>query len=299
MEISLFFTLGSGLVLIAFIWKLFEKAEAVASLPLKKAISDWLLNLEVKGEFSNWRAAFGTVFDRIFGERHFSWRCFSRSCLASIVTVSILFLFWVGQTSDDPHTEITDILVSRRGLTYFYINLLLLYVICNFLPDYVSLLKTRRIIGILSTPGSFLRIPFWLFIDAIGSTLIALVALAVFFLFIGEGIRHRPGYDLPLRTTQEILWWLLVTFRSDMLRLSNFPGIAGVFVYSTFFTSVWLWLYAFSGSLIKLGEYVGWGLSRFKATLDIRGKPLLSLGIISCGVVTFLYILVLLFKRTF
>ena len=77
-----------------FIWFLFSKAEDTLNDETKKSISDWLKNLDPIEPATNWPEQFAAVFDRIFGQKHLSWRCFSRSCIASIISVIIMIIVW-------------------------------------------------------------------------------------------------------------------------------------------------------------------------------------------------------------
>ncbi len=73
---------GAWATLIGGIWLLFARAEETLRPETKTAISNWLSNLNPEGKLANWAVAFASVFDGIFGKKHFSWRCFSRSCIA-------------------------------------------------------------------------------------------------------------------------------------------------------------------------------------------------------------------------
>src|SRR5947209_6911366 len=43
----------------------------------------------VAGEAVNWPDTFASVFDRVFGERHLTWRCFFLSAVASYALVIV------------------------------------------------------------------------------------------------------------------------------------------------------------------------------------------------------------------
>jgi len=64
----------------------------------------------------------------------------------------------------------------------------------------------------------------------------------------------------------------------------------GIFFYSAFFTSVWLWLYALAGGLVKFGHYADIGIRGFKKTFDVENKPLRSLGFVSNVAITLVYV---------
>ena len=48
-----------------------------------------------------------SLFDAIFTEHLWSWRGFFRSCLASVVTVTISIMFWYSSVPDDWHVRIS------------------------------------------------------------------------------------------------------------------------------------------------------------------------------------------------
>lgn len=77
------------------VWALFDRAETVATEEAKQAVARWLRNLDPAGPLEWWPATFAAVFDRVFGARHLSWRCFGRSCVASVASVAILTGLWV------------------------------------------------------------------------------------------------------------------------------------------------------------------------------------------------------------
>lgn len=248
------------------VWALFARTETVISPEARTAVSRWLRNLDPTGALANWPAAFAAVFDRVFRERHLSWRCFSRSCVASWASVLIVFFVW-GVLRPAQFTALIED-IKQEGLFSYYIYVFLITTgILNLVPDYISLLETRYVIRWMSGERSMARILFFLAIDFAFTFTIAFVAYSLFFIFfwrfpVGEALR---------------------SFFTDTLALSSpdYPAFpSGIFFYSTFFTSVWVWLYALSGFIVKLGEYLGVGFSWLKAILDIRNKPLRSMGLI-------------------
>jgi len=71
----------------------------------------------------------------------------------------------------------------------------------------------------------------------------------------------------------------------------NFPFF-GIYFYSTFFTSVWLWIYAISGFIVKLAQKLNIGLTWFKGKFDINQKPLRSMALVSIMIVTIIFVVV-------
>lgn len=63
----------------------------------------------------------------------------------------------------------------------------------------------------------------------------------------------------------------------------------GIFFYSTFFTSVWVWLYALSGVLLKVLYSVKLGMGLSSRIFEVETAPLRSLGMVSNLIITFLF----------
>jgi len=75
-------SVGTYLAVCAFIYKLFEKGDDLINDDAKRQLEGWILNLKAPGKMQNWPTLFAHWFDRVFGEKHLSWKCFFRSCLA-------------------------------------------------------------------------------------------------------------------------------------------------------------------------------------------------------------------------
>ncbi len=70
----------------------------------------------------------------------------------------------------------------------------------------------------------------------------------------------------------------------------NLP--VGLWFYSAFFTSAWLWLYLVSGVILRTRGRLLSLLSSSLGILDVANQPLRSMGVISMALVTILYLLV-------
>lgn len=60
-------------------------------------------------------------------------------------------------------------------------------------------------------------------------------------------------------------------------------------VFPAFFTSIWLWLYAGSGFLLKAARRFDVGFSWFNRHFDIEKKPLQSTGLVTGATVAVVY----------
>ena len=62
--------------------------------------------------------------------------------------------------------------------------------------------------------------------------------------------------------------------------------------YPAFFTSLWLWLYAGSGFILKATRRFDLGFNWFNRHFDIEKKPLQSIGLVSSVLVAGVYLAV-------
>lgn len=59
------------------------------------------------------------------------------------------------------------------------------------------------------------------------------------------------------------------------------PSLLGIFFFSTFLTSVWVWLFALSSGIIQLAARSGALLRTLQFVLPIKTKPLRSIGMVA------------------
>jgi hypothetical protein len=120
----------------------FELGEKLASQRAKDALSKWLLTFDVRkaGALPD-----GTreIFERVFGERHFSLKCFVRSAAFSLGAMGfiVILLFLISPS------RAWTIFQSFNQPTFLWLALWLPW---SILVDYVSLFKTRFILRLLT-----------------------------------------------------------------------------------------------------------------------------------------------------
>ncbi len=260
---------GSWLVISGVLWKLFDKAEAATSLEVKEALKTWLLNAKPGEKLVHWSATFGEAFDSVFGKRHLHGRCFLASTIASYLGVLIVTLLW-GALRPDSLSR----LVQSHGAVEFAIQSLVFATIMNLVPDYVSLLESRLIIRVIARNPSVFRSLSLLALDLV-------VTAAIGFCVVGTCL-YTAGGDFGdiIRTGVMLETWG-----------ANDPS-PSVFFYSTFFTSVWVWLYVLSGICVKLGNSISYLAERLRFILNIKEKPFLSLGVVIILSISFVYVAV-------
>jgi hypothetical protein len=68
-------------------------------------------------------------------------------------------------------------------------------------------------------------------------------------------------------------------------------------MFPTFFTIIWLWLYAGSGFVLKAARRFDVGFAWFNRKFDIERKPLQSIGLVAGSIVAVIYWSVALLHR--
>ena len=246
-----------------FYW-LFDKAGENLE-PEKRAwISQWLQNTEVADRKTRWPTAFVALFDTVFGKKHFSLRCFRRSALASVAAVSVVAIAASAVTAKND-LKLTEVL---SYISVFGLRPLAIIFVTNILGDYVSLLETRYLLvwmnRSLGRRLAVVRVASLLLLDVV---LTAVIWIGTVFL----GLSFVGGF-FPLS-----VWgspYLIV------LVMILFP--------STYFTSLWLWLFVGAGVLMKVRYWSRAGLARSKRGLrifNVRERPLRVLGYVGALVV--------------
>ncbi len=234
------------------LWKLFSKAEAEDLLQgkLKDQLERCLNPVHSDALFPRTGPAFRSLFDFVFGPRHFSWKCFRRSCTFSLVAATIMTIWLMSGTGfasrhlhrilADPTTPSEDRLIRLGwfGATWF-LSFWLPVVIFNFIPDYFSLLDTRWIVRLIETCKS----PRWLIIYVI----VDLVATTGVFLVL-------PSMIILLASASPTDFAVLVATKSAWIfgLLKEEGDAVSIFFYSTFGTSVWIWVCVLAGSALRL-----------------------------------------------
>jgi hypothetical protein len=224
------------------IQRLFKDQEEQMKPETLRAISNWL-RAPFNRATTSWLRHFSELFDRVFGARHFTWSCYKRSCIASLVAIAIITLVWASLYPE----EVTRF--AQAELAPLYVLALITTVLLFNLPtDYVSLLETRLLLKRFEGPAPAIRV-------------VALICADVFLtlaITLGPGLLFARFVYIPLFFRQQppdIVFRSMISYdnviRSLQLHtLYDWLPIGTIF-YSAFFTSVWLWLYGIVGVAIQ------------------------------------------------
>jgi hypothetical protein len=265
-----------GLSLFYGIQKLFKQLEDPLTVDTKSGITRWLRTFELSRPLHRWPSTFVQLFDKAFGENHWSWTCFSRSCAVTIVTLIAVLVgtFLVRHGSfffiDPPDWATRD----QPALTGFKLSIFLCYLfyssISSFLPDYISLWKTRKFLHIPQDDEHRSRYLLILLADAILS-----FALATFAAFTAA--------CLVLLTWNFFTSFTRITGEEEIREILTSAGLQTVLLtfVPAFFGRIWSASYAGSGLLLILARRLD-VLSRWiNQHFDIEKHPLQVIGLVA------------------
>lgn len=267
--------LASWTTLTAGTWKLFENIDKVASSDAKSYIAALLKNEMQNKLFSRLAETFSGAFDSVFGYKLLSWNTFGKSCISTLFCVFITSGFWVFLRPN----QALDVIHSSDGWSAF-IYVFIGSLILSSVPDYISLTKTRYFIECMKQSKSALKSILLVMLDAVLSIFLGLIPLGII-------IVSEIGWS-------EFFTIIFIEIIPLNAQYTNSPPF-GIMIYASFFTSVWLWLYLLSSSVLRVGDAIEWIRSWTARLTDIENKPFLALGVVACVIETIIFGLLIVF----
>jgi hypothetical protein len=249
------------------VWALFDRAEKVVDPQIKEKISNWMLTAKVPVD-ERWPATFKNLADKVFGRKLFSMRGFFISIMFSLISITLLLAVGIYFQSDWLTEEIDTFGISSFILIYLFAASLF-----NFFLDYLSVVQTRFLLSRMVNKSNLINQFAFLLFDLLLTIILIWVTVLISVIF------YNPED------------WVIITnyiiFNSLKFKIASAP-----FIYSTFLTSAWIWLYVLSGVVIRLvGKfYMSLGIAR--KFLNIEEKPLQSIGFVSMLIVTVVYLII-------
>ena len=275
---------GVGIGLFYGVTKFFDTVGDRLTDDARLQIALWLVGRKkFQPKVEPWQDTFAEVFDRIFGRKHFSWKCFSRSALTSLVlALSCAVIVLVNEHAGIAHGFIANVEVLILILPFLIIS--------NVIPDYVSLLKTRKLLKLMARRRYLIVWVLFIVVD-----LYVTIGIA----FIGNSIMNVIARPMEFARRMRIVSSAVISFLTapsrmffiieDEWRWENGLSIAFVTILPALFTSIWLWLYAVSGALLKAARRFDIGFDWFNRHFDIEKKPLQSIGLVAGTLVALVY----------
>jgi hypothetical protein len=278
--IQLFGTSGVPFVVAGTVYGVFELGEKLASQRAKDALSKWLLTFDVQKAKA---LPDGTreIFERVFGERHFSLKCFLRSAAFSLgaigfLTVLNLLIF--------PRYLINlNVLYMESGNKYGLWLIAALWIPWSIIIDYISLFKTRVILNILTRVSAIISI-FISVIDFLAYQLLfyfgsLFTVIAWFFFNLPTDESYSDFFALWDYPSLGLTAFKLI-FAPLFPPLGDFTGIT---FWAGFVPSLWMWLYVVAlfvtRALLRSGKLINW----LRWFFDVEKNPFRSIGAVAAA----------------
>jgi hypothetical protein len=253
------------------------------------------------------------LFERIFGKKHLSRRCLFASLVASLVSISALYILrallqlWIASPSvSEAALFLFDELrfpfdpIARES---FFIS-----VAINLFLDYIALFKTRVIIKYLQQTKLFLWSgPALVVIDLFVSFfLFQIFYIALYFVSL-LSIFLTNGPILPAADSSSFIASVEIMILLHFLTSPEYPAgtfykflshshakqilvavavvpvtLISVFFYASLMPSIWLWLFVIAGLVARGMARV---LPALIYALDFEQKPLTLIGLMLAGII--------------
>jgi hypothetical protein len=268
----------------------FWKFEDTASPELKRMVVRWL---RYRGSPSDaWSNQLVRIFTKIFGERHFTWKCFGRSCLASLFAVCMGIALWMTtRTYEQLMESLSGSFVSFEEEPALYPKLAptdfaVFVVLLNCVPDYFSYMKTRVILRWMSNSDRVVHIFLFACLDTVSTVLLfAVGGLIMTFLIVAISWLVLSSHELEafVPAFSEFLN-VLVYYLTHSTR--ELPPL-GIVFYASLFVSVWAWIYASAAFITRfIVNVFPRALPKIVWFFDVDGHPIRSFGCIA-GIIVF------------
>ena len=192
--------------------------------------------------------------------------------MASTMAVVVMTFIWAATNNASWQSCIT----SPEGIRI----IIPICVALNFIPDYISLIETRWILS-RAIPGRLKGLIMLLVLDVVITGVIILIPFVIIAVIVYP-------------TWQEGLQFLVSIVEQGIRLQWTWEGLVtpGIFLYSTYFTSVWFYLFLLSSIIIRIAFLLGRIGNKLMAVLDVEEKPFQSMGIIAMGLTTIVFTLI-------
>lgn len=287
------------LAIVGFVVTLFVLGDRLLGRDRRRELGGWLIDdLPADARVDSLPKAFIEWFDRMFRSRavrvlgvELHLPSFWRSALASFLALVAAFVVWLANKGglSDPPTDDTNLSL-----------LLLLYggatIVTNIIPDYLSLVESRFVLGKMSETRGVLGKLGWLVVDVIATSAIVFLFLWASGALLLPLVPDQSLYAVGCLTSETFDFWRMVDIAIAGLTFSTPPGtlnydVSAIYIYSSFFTSFWVWLYLGSGLLVRLAQLIP-GLREFlRRACRVHDYPLRVLAVVSGLVAVTLFVL--------
>jgi hypothetical protein len=273
----------------------FELGERLASQRAKDALSKWLLSFDIQKARA---LPDGTqeLFERIFGERHFSLKCFIRSSAFSLGAVSFIAILLL--LVDPKQFKHGVMVVPDEGVFSPFSPLMsfLFWLPWSIVIDYVSLFKTRFILRIFTRVrriNAKAAIPIMV-IDYVGYTVIFSIGVTLITLGtlgIARGLEGKNGWSVLVGGFPFIILGHAIDAFFIPPRLAD---VYTMFFWAGLAPSIWMWLYVaalfVTLAFLRSEKLINW----LRWFLDVEKNPFRSIGAVAAALAFIVSVVIIL-----
>ena len=279
------------------VWLVASRTDQVLNASTKQVIAQWVRRSDPRKAAGRWAIAFSTAFNRFFGDRHLSFRCFAVSAATSLVVVLLLSVVWYALIPD--HVSMAWVECNTLGgcIRYaspefnpirprFYpVATLILYpIVVNIFGDYLSLIETRLVVREISSTVRRSSVLLLLLVDLLATSAIAFVMISMT-LFISVWIAGNPLEIIDFEMLGRQFTRGLSLFSGNQ---RPYQSNLGIYLYSTYATSFWVIMSLLGAGAIRAAQILNFTRSIIARTLNLDEKPMSSLACVAVAVGTLL-----------
>ncbi len=207
---------------------------------------------------------------------------FWRSALASFLALVAAFVVWLANKGALAQPD--QAVGANTGLLLFMYGSAT--VLTNIIPDYFSLVESRWVLGRMTETRSLLGKLAWLAVDVVATSAIVFGFLWVSGWLLLPLVPQEHAYAVGCLSRENYDFARMLDIAIAGLTFSTPPGtlnydVSGIYIYSSFFTSFWVWLYLGSSLLVRVAQFIP-GLREFlRRACKVQDYPLRVLAVVS------------------
>jgi len=318
------FFLGAFLGTATIFWKLFDRADLALSDEGRAKIGSWISSLNEPKNILQFPSHFSNIFDSVFGKNHLSLRCFIISVLISFLLSTILSAIllaenftqlmanrgYIGSSGFHWDSAIEMItsnysknnLQEETDIIIFIKTFFCLFFLVNIPSDYLSLLQTRYILKLMDKTNKKISLFYLAILDFFLNVIIFFIFyIPVLYFIIGPYFSVIPTIGASLETYFHLIKSIFTFDYHVDFAISTYAKIEASptsFFYSTWFTSIWLYLFLVSSVIIWPIKLFCTTFFNFRRYSDIKKRPLQFISIIITILIFLIYLLMYIIYLT-
>lgn len=256
---SMLFACALIVVLVAGLFVLGDRALGVER---RRSLGGWLIDeLPAEARVDTLPQAFIEWFDALFRTRAVSvlgvelhLPRLGRSLLASGIALIAAALVWLANKGALAEAPSSGTNVALLGVLYGGAT-----IATNLIPDYLSLVESRFVLGRMATARGPLARLGWLVVDVVASMAIVFGFVFLSFWLALPLVPEGADYAVGCLDRESLSFARMVDIFVAGLTFSTPPGtlnydVSGVYIYSSLFTSFWVWIYLASTLLVRVAQ---------------------------------------------